>query len=78
MSKLATRPSNRDLTTGEASSMLGLSRQTIIRMFEDGHLKGYRVPMTKVRRIPRGVVEAFALANGIEIERSFERKGAKP
>ena len=40
-------------TTGEAAEICKLSQQTIIRCFDNGQLKGFRVPGSRFRRIPR-------------------------
>lgn len=40
-------------TTGEAAKICKVSQQTIIRCFDSGQLKGFRVPGSKFRRIPR-------------------------
>ncbi len=43
-------------TTGEAARICRLSLQTIIRYFDNGRLKGFRVPGSSDRRILRGDV----------------------
>jgi excisionase family DNA binding protein len=55
----------RHFTTGEAAELCGVSQQTIIRNFDSGELKGFRVPLSAFRRIPRESLRAFMLANGI-------------
>lgn len=45
------------MTTGQAATALGVSQQTVIRMFDAGLLKGYRVPGSKFRRILTSEVE---------------------
>jgi excisionase family DNA binding protein len=40
-------------TTGEAAEVCKVSQQTIIRCFDAGKIKGYRVPGSRFRRIPR-------------------------
>src|SRR5881398_754031 len=40
-------------TTGEAAKVCKVSQQTIIRCFDNGQLKGFRVPGSRFRRIPR-------------------------
>lgn len=42
-----------------------LSQQTIIRCFDSGMLKGFRVPGSKFRRIPRDMLYKFMKDNGI-------------
>lgn len=48
---------HRDLTTGETAKLLRVSIQTVIRLIDTGVLKGYRVPASKFRRVPREEVE---------------------
>ena len=52
-------------TTGEAADICKVSQQTIIRCFDAGRLKGFRVPGSKFRRIPRDALLAFMRDNGI-------------
>ncbi|WP_417851748.1 response regulator [Thalassoglobus sp.] len=52
-------------TTGEAAKICKVSQQTIIRCFDSGQLKGFRVPGSKFRRIPRDVLYKFMKDNGI-------------
>jgi excisionase family DNA binding protein len=52
-------------TTGEAAKICKVSQQTIIRCFDNGTLKGFRVPGSRFRRIPRDQLFAFMRDNGI-------------
>lgn len=52
-------------TTGEAAKICKVSQQTIIRCFDSGQLKGFRVPGSKFRRIPRDILYRFMKDNGI-------------
>lgn len=52
-------------TTGEAAKICKVSQQTIIRCFDNGTLKGFRVPGSRFRRIPREQLFAFMKDNGI-------------
>jgi excisionase family DNA binding protein len=52
-------------TTGEAAKICKVSQQTIIRCFDNGQLKGFRVPGSKFRRIPREALYKFMKDNGI-------------
>jgi excisionase family DNA binding protein len=54
-------------TTGEAADVCSLSQQTIIRCFDSGKLKGFRIPGSKFRRIPRENLLAFMKENGIPL-----------
>lgn len=52
-------------TTGEAAKICKVSQQTIIRCFDSGQLKGFRVPGSRFRRIPRAELFAFMRDNDI-------------
>lgn len=52
-------------TTGEAARICKVSQQTIIRCFDNGQLKGFRVPGSRFRRIPREMLYRFMKDNGI-------------
>jgi two-component system, OmpR family, response regulator len=52
-------------TTGEAADICKVSQQTIIRCFDAGRLKGFRVPGSRFRRIPREALLVFMKDNGI-------------
>ena len=52
-------------TTGEAAKICKVSQQTIIRCFDSGQLKGFRVPGSRFRRIPREQLYTFMRENGI-------------
>src|SRR3978361_987418 len=53
------------VTTGEAAKICKVSQQTIIRCFDSGQLKGFRVPGSRFRRIPRESLFRFMKDNGI-------------
>lgn len=55
-------------TTGEAADICKVSQQTIIRCFDSGRLKGFRVPGSRFRRIPRDALVAFMKDNQIPTE----------
>lgn len=52
-------------TTGEAADICKISQQTIIRCFDSGRLKGFRVPGSRFRRIPRDELMRFMRENNI-------------
>ncbi|MBR5757288.1 MAG: response regulator [Thermoguttaceae bacterium] len=52
-------------TTGEAAKICKVSQQTIIRCFDSGQLKGFRVPGSRFRRIPRESLYSFMKENNI-------------
>lgn len=55
-------------TTGEAAEICKVSQQTIIRCFDSGRLKGFRVPGSRFRRIPRDELMRFMRENNIPTE----------
>jgi len=55
-------------TTGEAAEICRVSQQTIIRCFDSGRLKGFRVPGSKFRRIPRQNLIKFMRDNSIPLD----------
>ncbi len=56
-------------TTGEAAEICQVSQQTIIRCFDAGRLKGFRVPGSRFRRIPRDELLRFMRENDIPLDR---------
>lgn len=58
-------PTKTVFTTGEAAKICKVSQQTIIRCFDSGQLKGFRVPGSRFRRIPREQLFTFMRDNGI-------------
>jgi two-component system, OmpR family, response regulator len=55
-------------TTGEVAQICKVSQQTVIRCFDSGRLKGFRVPGSKFRRIPRDCLMQFMKENGIPLD----------
>ncbi|HPC96065.1 MAG TPA: response regulator [Sedimentisphaerales bacterium] len=55
-------------TTGEAAEICRVSQQTIIRCFDSGRLRGFRVPGSKFRRIPRQNLIKFMRENNIPLD----------
>src|SRR5204863_7952821 len=53
------------IKTAEATKICKYSQQTIIRCFDNGQLKGFRVPGSRFRRIPREALYRFMKDNGI-------------
>jgi excisionase family DNA binding protein len=66
----AASPLNKTVfTTGEVASICNVSQQTVIRCFDSGRLRGFRVPGSKFRRIPREALIQFMKENGIPLDR---------
>ena len=55
-------------TTGEAAEVCKVSQQTIIRCFDSGRVKGFRVPGSRFRRIPRSNLVEFMKENSIPLD----------
>ena len=60
-------------TTGEAARVCNLSQQTIIRCFDAGRLRGYKVPGSKARRIPRDELIRFMQSHHMPLDVLGER-----
>jgi excisionase family DNA binding protein len=54
-------------STGEAAKICRVSQQTIIRCFDAGRLKGFYVPGSRFRRIPRESLVQFMKDNSIPL-----------
>ena len=54
-------------TTGEVAQICRVSQQTVIRCFDSGRLKGFRVPGSRFRRIPRESLISFMKSNEIPL-----------
>jgi len=55
-------------TTGEVAQICKVSQQTVIRCFDSSRLKGFRVPGSRFRRIPRESLIAFMKSNAIPLD----------
>ena len=56
-------------TTGEVARICNVSQQTVIRCFDSGKLKGFRVPGSRFRRIPRESLIQFMREHNIPLDR---------
>ncbi|MGC9453796.1 MAG: helix-turn-helix domain-containing protein [Phycisphaerae bacterium] len=56
------------LTTGEVASICHVAPRTVSKWFDTGKLRGYRIPGSRDRRIPRQQLEAFMRAHGIPLD----------
>lgn len=56
-------------TTGEVAQICKVSQQTVIRCFDSGRLKGFRVPGSRFRRIPRESLLTFMKTNQIPLDK---------
>lgn len=53
------------LTTGEVAKICNVTIRTVIKWFEAGKLKGYKIPASKDRRIPRAELIRFMKEHGM-------------
>jgi excisionase family DNA binding protein len=56
-------------TTGEVAEICNVSQQTVIRCFDNGRLRGFRVPGSRFRRIPHESLIQFMKENSIPLDR---------
>jgi len=55
-------------STGDVAEICKISQQTVIRCFDSGRLKGFRVPGSRFRRIPRESLIQFMKENNIPLD----------
>ena len=55
------------LTTGEVARICKVAPRTVSKWFDSGQLKGYRIPGSKDRRIPRAELLEFMEEHGIPL-----------
>ncbi len=55
-------------TTGEVADICKVSQQTVIRCFDNGKLRGFRVPGSRFRRIPRDALVEFMKEHSIPLD----------
>ena len=56
------------LTTGEVARICHVAPRTVSKWFDTGKLRGYRIPGSRDRRIPRKQLEAFMRVHGIPLD----------
>ena len=71
---MATNRSKLVFTTGEVATICKVSQQTVIRCFDSGRLKGFRVPGARFRRIPRESLVSFMKNNEIPLDHLYSGK----
>src|SRR5215212_6303928 len=61
-------PTDKDvLTTGQVAKLCNVAARTVSKWFDTGQLKGYRIPGSKDRRIPRTQLIKFMKVHGIPL-----------
>lgn len=63
------KPTKNVYTTGEVAEICNVSQQTVIRCFDSGKLKGFRVPGSRFRRIPHESLVQFMRDNAIPLDK---------
>lgn len=58
----------RVLTTGQVAKICKVAPRTVSKWFDSGKLKGYRLPGSRDRRIPRENLLRFMKENGIPLD----------
>ncbi len=61
------QPHKNVLTTGEVAKICNVAPRTVSKWFDAGHLRGYRIPGGKDRRIPLDQLVRFMRAHGIPL-----------
>lgn len=56
------------LTTGEVAKICNVAPRTVSKWFDNGQLKGYRIPGSKDRRIPVPELVRFMKSHGIPLD----------
>ena len=56
------------LTTGEVAKICHVAPRTVSKWFDAGKLRGYRIPGSRDRRIPRQQLMAFMRAHGMPLD----------
>lgn len=59
-------------TTGQVAKMIHVHTRTIAKWFDQGKLRGYRVPISQARRVPREALLAFLNEYGLAIPPELE------
>jgi len=54
-------------TTGEVARMCGVAPRTVSKWFDTGQLRGFKIPGSRDRRIPRESLVRFMRAHGIPL-----------
>lgn len=63
-------------TTGEVAALCRVAPRTVAKWFDSGRLRGYRIPGSLDRRIPREALLAFLREHGMPIPLGLEQDTA--
>lgn len=64
------------LTTGQVAKICKVAPRTVSKWFDSGRLKGYRIPGSKDRRIPRQNLTKFMQEHGMPMDEGMEEPDA--
>jgi len=59
---------NATVSTGQAAEALGVSAQTIIRLFDEGGVAGFRIPGSRFRRIYLDALLEYAKRYNLRVD----------
>ncbi len=62
------KPGKKVLTTGQVAKLCNVAPRTVSKWFDQGHLRGYRIPGSKDRRIPLDQLIKFMRENGMPLQ----------
>ena len=68
---------NNVLTAGEVAEICNVASRTVHKWFDCGDLKGYRIPLSRDRRIPIPELLRFMKVYGIPIPKNFAARAAE-
>jgi len=60
--------SKKVFTTGEVARLLGININTVIKWFDEGDIRGFRLPKSNERRIPLASLRSFMATNSIPMD----------
>lgn len=60
------------LTTGVIAEVAGVAPRTVAKWIDTGLLKGYRIPLSKDRRVEVADLRAFLVKHGMSVARLEE------
>lgn len=61
-------------STGEAAKLCNVGLRVIVKWFDSGSLKGYKIPGTLIRKIPERDLVDFMRVHGMPIGDELEEK----
>ena len=61
-------------TTGQVAKICKVAPRTVSKWFDSGRLRGYRIPGSQDRRIPREYLIKFLKEHGMPLGRTWKTK----